>query len=137
MKKRITLWLVAILILCLTAFWFGKRQSAPVYDQNYLAIDRALVESLRAGYITNAIEKLDAMLELETLAAMHNRPFLDERDRGILDKTLERVARYRQQHPWVIDMNTNGMSPTLPSAVTWVEEQKQGEAFLQRFVVTK
>ena len=117
------------LLLC-----FAGCQSRPVYDQNPLRIDVALLTSLRAGDTTNAIEHLDAMLELETLAAMRNRSSLDERDRKVLDQTLERVARYRQQHPWFIDTNTNGLPPTLPSAATWVEEQKQAEAFLHAFV---
>ena len=134
MKTRIILWLVVTVILCFAAFWFGKHQSPPAYDQNYLAIDRALLERLRAGDTTNVIEKLDAMLELETLAAMHNRTLLDERDREILDKTLGRVAGYRQQHPWLIDTNTNGTPPLmLPGAVTWIEEQNQVEAFLRDF----
>lgn len=74
------------------------------------------------------------MLELETLAAMRNRSSLQDHDRKILDQTLERVARYRQQHPWLIDTNTNGIAPlNLPGAVTWIEEQQQVEAFLRDF----
>ena len=113
-------------------------QSRPVYDQNPLRIDLALVTSLRAGNTTNVVEKLDAMLELETLAAMRNRSSLDERDRKILDGTLERVARYRQQHPWLIDTNTNGFgSPAqLKQYEGWIEEQKQVEVFLHRFEFT-
>src|ERR1017187_3856802 len=99
MKTRLILWLVATVILCFTAFWFGRSQSRPEYDQNPLAIDGALLATLRAGDTTNAIEKLEVMLDFETLAAMHNRPLLQGRDRMILDRTLERVARYREQYP--------------------------------------
>ena len=134
MKTRMILWLVVTVLLCFVAFWFGRHQSPTAYDPNYLAIDRALLERLRTGDTTNVIEKLDAMLELETLAAMRNRSSLEERDRKILDRMLEKVARYRQQHPWLIDTNTNGMPPLmLLGAVTWIEEQQQVEAFLRDF----
>ena len=137
MKTRMILWLVATVVLCFTAFWFGRHQAPPAYDPVYLAMDRILLERLRAGDTTNVIEKLDASLELETVAAMRNRSSLDERDRKILDKILERVARYRQQHPWLIDTNTNGIPPlNLPGQLTWIAEQKQVAAFLQRFAVT-
>jgi hypothetical protein len=128
--------MVATVILCFAAFWFGRSQSQPVYlyDQNPLRIDVALLTSLRGGDTTNVVEKLDALLELETLAAMRNRSSLQDHDRKILDQTLERVARYRQQHPWLIDTNTNGMPPlNLPGQVTWIAEQKQVEAFLRDF----
>ena len=139
MKICIILWLATTAILCSAAFWFGRSRSQPVYlyDQNPLRIDLALSTSLRAGYTTNVIEKLDALLELETLAAMRNRASLDEHDRKILDETLERVARYRQQHPWVIDTNTNGTPPLMmPGEVTWIAEQKQVAVFLQSFAET-
>ena len=136
MKTRVMLLLAGTVILCFAAFWFGRSRSQRVYlyDQNPLRIDLALLTSLRDGNTTNVIEKLDAILELETLAAMRNRSSLDERDRKILDQTLERVARYRQQHPWLIDTNTNGIAPlNLPGQVTWIAEQKQVEAFLRDF----
>ena len=136
MKIRMILWLVVTVILCFAAFWFGRSRSQPVYlyDQNPLRIDVALLTRLRGGDTTNVVEKLDAMLELETLAAMRNRSSLQDRDRKILDQTLERVARYRQQHPWLVDTNTNGIPPLmLPGAVTWIEEQQQVEAFLRDF----
>jgi hypothetical protein len=136
MKTRMILWLAATAVLCFAAFWYGKSRSQPVYlyDQNPLRIDLALLISLRGGDTTNVVEKLDAMLELETLAAMRNRSSLDERDRKILDQTLERVARYRQQYPWLIDTNTNGIPPlNLPGQVRWIAEQKQVEAFLRDF----
>lgn len=136
MKLRMIIWLAATAILCLAAFWFGRSLSRPVYDQNPLRIDLALVTSLRGGDTTNVIEKLDAMLELETLAAMRNRQSLDERDRKILDQTLERVARYRQQHPWLIDTNTSGFGneAQLKQYEGWIAEQKQVEVFLRDFV---
>jgi argonaute-like protein implicated in RNA metabolism and viral defense len=134
MKIRMIIWLVATVGLCFAAFWFGKRQSLPTSNQFYLSVDRALLEQLNAGNTTNVIEKLDAMLELETLAAMHNRSSLQERDRKILDKTLKQVARYRRQHPWVIETNTNGFPAIeLPGAVTWIEEQQHVEIFLRDF----
>jgi len=136
MKTRIILWLVATAILCFAAFWFGRSRSQAVYlyDQNSLRIDLALLTSLHGGDTTNVVEKLDAMLELETLAAMRNRSSLQDHDRKILDQTLERVARYRQRHPWLIDMNTNGIPPgNLPGQVVWIAEQKQVEDFLRDF----
>jgi hypothetical protein len=135
MKIRMILWLVATAILCFVAFWFGRSQSRAVYDQNPLRIDLALLTSLRGGDTTNVVEKLDAMLELETLAAMRNRSSLQDRDRKILDQTLERVARYRQQHPWLIDTNTNGFGnpAQLNQYEGWIAEQKQVEAFLRDF----
>ncbi len=137
MKSRIILWLVVTVILCFAAFLFGRRESPSPSNQFYLATDKALLEKLSAGDTTNVIERLNGMLELETLAAMRNRSSLQDRDRKILDQTLERVARYRQQHPWLVDTNTNGIPPLmLPGAVTWIEEQQQVEVFLQRFVVT-
>ena len=134
MNIRMILWLATTAILCFAAFWFGRGRSQSVYDQNPLREDLALLTSLRGGDTTNVVDKLDAMLELETLAAMHNRSLLQDRDRKILDQTLERVARYRQQHPWMIDTNTNGIPPlNLPGAVTWIEEQQQIDAFLHKF----
>jgi hypothetical protein len=137
MKTRMILWLVVTVILCFAAFWFGRSRSQPVYlyDQNPLRIDVALLTSLRGGDTTNVVEKLDAMLELETLAAMRNRSSLQDRDRKILDQTLERVARYRQQHPWLIDTNTDGFgNPTqLKQYEGWIAEQKQVEIFLRDF----
>ena len=137
MKTRVTLWLAVTAILCIAAFWFGRSQSRAVYlyDQNPLRIDLALLTSLRGGDTTNVVEKLDAMLELETLAAMRNRSSLEERDRKILDQTLERVARYRQQHPWLIDTNTSGFGnpAQLKQYETWIAEQKQVEVFLRDF----
>ena len=90
---------------------------------------------MRGGDTTNVVEKLDAMLELETLAAMRNRSSLPDRDRKILDRTLEGVARYRQQHPWLIDTNTNGFGnpAQLKQYEGWIAEQKQVEAFLRDF----
>jgi hypothetical protein len=138
MKTRMILWLVVTVILCFAAFWYGRSQSRAVYDQNPLRIDLALLTSLRGGDTTNVVEKLDAMLELETLAAMRNRSSLQDRDRKILDQTLERVARYRQQHPWLIDTNTNGFGnpAQLKQYEGWIAEQKQVEAFLHNFEVT-
>ena len=137
MKMERILWLATTVILCFAAFWFGRSQSRPAYDQNPLRIDLALLTSLHGGDATNVIEQLDAMLELETLAAMRNRSSLPDRDRKILDQTLERVAHYRQEHPWLIDTNTNGIPAlNLPGVVTWIEEQKQVEVFLHNFATT-
>jgi hypothetical protein len=138
MKTRMILWLAVTVILCFAAFWFGRSRSQPVYDQNPLRIDFSLLTGLRAGHTTNVVEALDAMLEMETLAAMRNRASLDERDRKMLDQTLERVARYRQQHPWHIDTNTNGFGnpAQLKQYEGWIAEQKQVEAFLHSFEVT-
>jgi hypothetical protein len=134
MRIRMILWMAATAIFCFAAFWFGRSQPRALYDQNPLRIDLMLLTRLRDGNTTNVIERLDAMLELETLAAMRNRSSLPDRDRKILDRYLERVAYYRQQHPWVIDTNTNGTPPlNLPGQVTWIAEQKQVEAFLRDF----
>jgi hypothetical protein len=135
MRTRKTFWILLTVILCLASFWFGRNLPRPVYDQNPLAIDRALLTTLRAGNTTNAIGHLEALLDLETLAAMHNRTSLHGLDRKILDRTLGRVAQYRQQYPRTIDTSTNDMPPQdLPQAMTWISEQQQIDVFLRNFL---
>ena len=92
---------------------------------------------LRAGGTTNAISKLDAMMEVSLYDAMCRRPLLHGHDRETLDKVLVMVARYRQQHPWLIDTNTNGIPPlNLPGEVAWIEEQQKVEVFIHGFEAT-
>jgi hypothetical protein len=127
MKTRMILWLAATAILCFAAFWCGKSQSRPIYlyDQNPLARDRSLLEALRAGYTTNVIVHLEAMLDVEILRAMSNRPAVQGREREILDKTLRSVARYRKQFPRQIQADTNGVPSSLYKQVEpWIIETR-------------
>ena len=125
------------LILCLVAFWFGRSQTPPTYYQNPLAVDLALLTTLRVGDKTNTIQRLEAIVDYETLDAIRHRPSLQGRQRQILDKTLQSVARYRERYPRPIDISTNGMPPALiKQAETQISERQQVDAFLRTFVVT-
>jgi len=140
MKMRMIVWISSTVILCLMSFWLGKSSHPrPTYDSVPLADDmmdnRAVLTNLRAGDSTNAIQSLEAILDLETYDAMRQRPSLQDRDRRILDKVLVAVARYREQFPRPI-ASTNGFaldSAESHSYEKWVAEQEQIDAFLHDF----
>jgi hypothetical protein len=90
---------------------------------------------LRAGYSTNAIPKLEALLDIATYDAMCRRPMLRGRELETLDKVLRSVARYREQFPRARDTSTNGLDnlQQLQQVERMVAEQKQIDAFLHGF----
>ena len=156
MQTRTILWIVAVVILCSAAFVVGRLSASrgiitysangwrtsvnlawPTYGLP-LAEDRALLAALRRGDTTNAISDVEAMMEVSLYDAMCRRPLLHGHDRETLDRVLMTVARYREQHPWQIDISTNGFgnSGQLQQYQHWIEEQKQVEAFLHSFAVT-
>jgi len=129
------IWIGVAVVVCLVSFWLGRFSRPPAYDMEPLAIDRALLATLRDGHSTNAIGLLEGKLDLETLDAMRHRPSLQSRDCEILDRILVKVARYREQYPRAIDTSTNGFGNPiqLQQYEGWIAEQKQIDAFLHDF----
>ena len=156
MQTRTILWIVAVAVLYSASFFLGRLSVShriitysvngcstsvnvawPTYGLP-LAEDTSLLKVLRAGGATNAISKLDVMMEVSLYDAMCRRPLLHGHDRETLDEVLAMVARYREQHPWQIDSSTNGFADPEHSKQYehWIEEQKLVDAFLRTFVVT-
>ena len=140
MKIRVIVWISSTVILCLASFRLGwLSHPRPSYNPVPLADDlmdnRAVLTNLRAGDSTNAMQSLEAILDLEIYDAIRQRPSLQVRDRKILDKVLVAVARYREQFPRPI-ASTNGLaldSAESSSYKKWVAEQEQIDAFLHDF----
>jgi hypothetical protein len=136
MKTRAMIWIGVTVILCAALFCLGRlSRQRPTYDAVPLAEDRALLMTLRTGESTNAIETLEAMLDLATDRAMLARPSLRGRDLENLDKVLVKVARYREQYPRAIDESTNGFGnpQQLQQYEGWIAEQRRIDAFLDGF----
>jgi hypothetical protein len=150
MRTRTLLWIIVTAVLCLASFFVGRladsrgvitysvggypvsfNRAWPTYGLP-LAEDESLLALLRAGGSTNAIPKLEALLDMATYDAICRRPLLQGRDLETLDKVLAKVARYREQYPRAIDTSTNGFGnpQQLKQYEDWVAEQKQIDAFL-------
>jgi hypothetical protein len=100
-----------------------------------LAEDQALLVLLRKGLSTNAIPSLEALLDAAAYDAMRRRPLLRSDELEELDKSLAKVARYREQFPRAIDTSTNGLLPQqVPQYEALVAQQRQVDRFLQEFV---
>jgi hypothetical protein len=91
------------------------------YNAVALAQDRALLLFLRAGDTTNAIQRLEDMVDLGTYRSMTSRASLKDKDRDRLDVILKKVASYREQFPRPIDA---------PSPDSRAKEQRQIDDFL-------
>lgn len=141
MRTRTTAWIVVTVVLCLASFIVGRHVGShgvitysvngwptsfnrawPTYGLP-LAEDVALLVLLRAEGSTNAIPKLEALLDTATYDAICRRPLLQGRDLETLDKVLAKVARYREQYPRTADTSAN----------RFAESQKEVDAFLRDF----
>ncbi len=152
MRTRVTLWVLAAILLCL-AFFFGGRLSAshgvltysvkgwstsfnrawPTYGLP-LAEDTSLLTSLREGRTTNAIPMLEALLDMALYDAMCRRPLLRGQERTKLDMALLKAARYRERFPRAIEETPrrgSGDAELLQRVENLIEEKKQIDSFLQ------
>jgi hypothetical protein len=153
MRTRTILWIIAAAGLCLASFLAGRLSAShgvitysvnglptsfnrawPTYGLP-LSEDHRLLVMLRAGYSTNAIPKLEALLDFAIYDAMCRRPMLRGRELETVDKVLRSVARYREQFPRAIDTSTNGFGNPgqLQQYENWIAEQRQIDAFLHGF----
>lgn len=153
MRIQTVLWIGGTAALCLACFILGRLSGSrgvgtyyvngyatsfnhawPTYGL-FLAEDRALLRLLRAGNPTNAIPKLEAMLDMAVYDAMHRRPLLRRGEVETLDKVLTSVALYRKEFPRAIDAGTNGLvSQQLQRQEAWVTEKRDVDRFLRGFV---
>jgi len=141
MRTRTTVWIIATVALCLASFIVGRQVGShgvitysvngwptsfnrawPTYGLP-LAEDVSLLVLLRAEGATNAIPKLEALVDTAAYDAICRRPLLQGRDLEALDKVLAKVARYREQYPRVADTSTN----------SFADSQRKVDAFLRDF----
>jgi hypothetical protein len=139
MKMRTMAWIGVIAIVGLASFWIGGLiPSREAYALQILSLqsDRSLLADLRAGDTTNAIHKLEVMLDVGVLRAMHYSPLLRVEDRTVLDKRLASVADYREKYPRQPVSYTNTLDSSKKSQhleKQWTKNRAQIDAFLHRF----
>ncbi len=150
MRTRTILWIIVTAVLCLASFFVGRladsrgvitysvdgypvsfNRAWPTYGLP-LAEDESLLALLRAGGSTNAIPKLEALLDMATYDAICRRPLLRDDERARLDAALVKVARYRDKNPRAIDTSTTNFGDPQQTMQyqDWIAEQKQIDAFL-------
>jgi hypothetical protein len=102
--KRTAVASVAILFVCVAVicgYALGKR-NATVTDQSFMvAANVGLLALVTTGDTDRAIQRMDDLVDMITLEAISHRSkfWLLPETRSNLDKTLLKVAEYREQNP--------------------------------------
>lgn len=157
MKMRVVIQLMAVALLCLMSFLFGKWSGTknvitysvggtptsfnvawPLYGLN-LTDNTSILFMLRNSHSEEAITQLEVYLDSAIYDAEYRRPLLHGRNLNELDKCLIYVANYREKFPRHVSIYTNNVpfSPyQLQQLNKWVAEQKGIDTFLNSFVST-
>ncbi len=112
--------------------------SKEVYALQLLSLsdDRMLLADLRTGDTTNAIRKLEFMLDVEVLHAMRYRSSLPDEYRPMLDQRLARIANYREKYPRQTGASTTSLDTSAEFQKIerqWATNSEQIDAFLHGF----
>ena len=148
MKSKITIQIVAVILLSLLSFWLGRlsysrnvitysidgiptsfNRAWPTYGLPLANYEPILV-MLQNGHSTNAIPYMETFLDSAIYEAKCRRSLLRDKDLKALDMALVRVAQYRQRFPRPITESTNGLDRS------WIARQKEVDVFLGSFVNT-
>ena len=113
-----------------------QKQEAYAWKIISIGTDIFLLENLRGGDSTNAVHKLESVIDFGVLDAMRYRPSLQGAALEQLDKRLVRIARYYEQFPRTKIISTNASD--LSAEIDELEKQsatnrKQIDAFLHGF----
>ena len=142
MKKQAMAWIGVIVIVGLASYWLGGlKPSREAYALQLFSLtdDRVLLADLRAGDTTNAISKLEFMLDMEVLRAMRYRSSLPGKYRPMLDKRLASIANYREKFPrqtvGTVGYTNNLYAPAEFQRLErqWATNSEQIDAFLHSF----
>ena len=139
MKKQTIVWIGVMVIVGLASYWLGGlKPSREAYALQILSLqdDRMLLVNLRRGDTTNAISKLEFMLDVDVLRAMRYRPSLPAEYRAVQDKALTSIANYREKYPRQTGANTNSMDTSAEfqkMETQWATNSEQIDAFLHSF----
>ena len=132
-------WIGVMVIVGLASYWLGGlKPSREAYALQTFSLidDRVLLANLRRGDTTNAINKLEFMLDVDVLRTMRYRPSLRVEYRAVQDKTLANIANYREKYPRQTGAYTNSMDTSAEFQKMerqWATNNEQIDAFLHSF----